>query len=115
MIKVIAAGALALAMTAGVQAQSVDPVAYEALARGNFTAAETRLESQLAKGSRDPAVLLNLAHVYKRDGRMADAAGLYREVLTARNISMELPDGSPAWSHDLAARGLARLTMLSAR
>ncbi len=115
MVKLLLAGAVALLPIAGLGAQTIDPVSYEAMAQGRYSAAEAKLAARVAKGSEDPAVLLNLAHLYKRDGRVADAEMLYRRVLGSTNILMEMPDGRPAASHDLAGRGLARLASFATR
>ncbi|WP_156679819.1 tetratricopeptide repeat protein [Sphingomonas profundi] len=118
MLKFLVAGGLILAPLAGAHAGVIDPVdpdAYAAISNGRYAAAETRLTARVEHGSNDPAVLINLAHLYARDGRGANAAAMYREVLAAPNERMELADGSPAWSHDLAQRGLRRLTSYAAR
>ncbi|GGE79144.1 tetratricopeptide repeat protein [Sphingomonas prati] len=94
---------------------SADPVAFKAISTGDLTKAERTLASQVAAGSTEPGVLLNLAHVYRTTARAAQAQALYRQVLAEPNVQMGKPDGSPAWSHDLATAGLARASQFAAR
>ncbi len=112
MIKIIFA---AMVVLLPVAVQAADPVAFTALAKGRYAAAEARLVSEVANGSEEPGVLLNLAHVYGREGRRDDAVRLYRQVLAVPNVRMEMADGSPAWSHDLAGRGMIRLSAIASR
>lgn len=92
-----------------------DPVAAQAISDADYGAAEARLERAVARGSSEPAVLINLAQVYYKTGRSADASDLYRAILARPNVQMALPDGSPAWSHDLATRGLKRTAVIAQR
>lgn len=110
-----AAAMLVMAVLMPAMAQAADPVGFEALQRGEYDAAQSSLAARLANGSNEPGVLLNLAHVYGRDGRRDDATMLYRQVLDGRNVVMEMADGRPAWSHALAQRGLQRLSRTASR
>lgn len=96
-------------------ALAADPVAFSAIARSNWQVAEARLTAELAAGSQEPGVLLNLAHVYGQTGRVIQAQDLYRRVQAQPNVLMERPDGSPAWAHDLARFGLQRTSQLASR
>ena len=60
------------------------------------------------KGDRRPEILLNLAAVQVGRQDADDARALYDMVLSQPNIDMLTPRG-PAWSHDIARRGLAQL------
>jgi Flp pilus assembly protein TadD len=78
-------------------------LALAAIRDGDWKQAET----QLTVDADDPAQLLNLAHVYRRTGREAEAQFLYSRIL-------ELPDardlavgGQPASSHALARQALS--------
>ncbi|WP_083672094.1 hypothetical protein [Sphingomonas montana] len=106
------AGALLLSVSTLAQA---DPVAFQAIAQGKLDRAEKTLVAQVAAGSAEPGVLLNLAHVYRQTARAAQAETLYRRVLAEPNVQMARPDGSPAWSHTLATVGLERAAQLAAR
>jgi Flp pilus assembly protein TadD len=94
-------------------AQAADPIAFDALQRGELGTAQAKLASRVAEGTREPGVLLNLAHVYGKEGRRDEAVGLYQQVLARSNVLMEMANGRPAWSHDLAKRGIARLSTIA--
>ena len=96
-------------------ALAADPVAVSAIATSDWQRAEAQLSAQIAKGSREPGVLLNLAHVYRQTDRTAQAVDLYRQVQAEPNVQMERTDGSPAWSHDLARFGLQRASRMASR
>lgn len=96
-------------------AMAADPVAFQAIATNDMAAAEAQLATQVAAGSTEPGVLLNLAHVYRHSARDAQAEALYRRVLATPNVQMAKPDGNPAWSHRLAKMGLARSAQLALR
>ena len=77
-------------------------LALAAIRDGDWSAAETRLASD----ADDPARLLNLAHVFRRTGRAAEAQYLYTRVLElpeARDLAV---GGQPASSHALARQAL---------
>ena len=57
-------------------------LAFEAIAQGNWSAAETELRASLAQSPNDPMKLLNLAYVLQKSGRGDEAAGIYGQVLT---------------------------------
>ena len=105
---------LALLAFAGAS-QAKDPVAFQAIAASDLRGAESVLASEVAAGTREPGVLINLAHVYSRTGRSQQAAELYRQVMAVPNAQMARQDGSPAWSHDLAARGIQRVSRIASR
>jgi hypothetical protein len=96
-------------------AQANDPVAFQAIAASDLRTAESVLANEVAAGTREPGVLINLAHVYSRTGRTQQSVDLYRQVMALPNAQMARQDGSPAWSHDLAMRGIQRLTRVASR
>ena len=105
---VIIFGAAAAALIAtGAMAQ--ERTGYRQIAAGNFAAAQSELEAETRTYPRRPDLLLNLAAVYRRSGRTADARELYRSVLARPDAGMDLPDGRVASSHALAHAGLDRL------
>lgn len=113
-MRVILMAAIAAALPLAA-ASAQDQVAYQAIARADYASAETALVAQLAAGSREPGVLLNLAAVYQRTGRMEAATELYRAVRAEPNVQMALPNGQPSWSHDVASRGMTRARTMAAR
>lgn len=87
-------------------AAAQDQVAYRAIKNADYSAAETHLASQVAAGEREPGVLLNLAAVYSKTGRGAEAVAMYRMVQAEKNVLMEAANGAPIWSHEVATRGI---------
>ena len=106
-----AAALAAIAMIAPANAQTADAGAYgsAALQRGDTVKAELALEQERRAAPDQPEVLLNLATVYARTDRDAQAAALYRAVLAQENVSMKLAHGRSMDSHDLARIGLSSL------
>ena len=84
---------------------------YQAIAAGDFTTAAKRIEAERRIFPDRPELMLNLAVAYARTGRTADARALYGEVLQRPAVAMDMPNGTVTSSHDVASRGLARLTM----
>lgn len=111
---VLAAGAAFIASAAGAQTQE-QAYGFNAIQRHDLTAAEARLVAQRAAEPNEPSVLINLAHVYSKTGRVDQAAALYRQVLAGENVMLATADREGVWSHDLAQRGLARARMMAAR
>lgn len=113
-ILVLGGAMVASAATAQVQTQE-QRYGFNAIQRDDLTAAEARLIAQRAAEPGEPSVLLNLAHVYAKTGRAEQAMALYREVLTGENVLMATATRAPAWSHDLARRGLDRTRSIASR
>jgi Flp pilus assembly protein TadD len=113
------AGALAAAsvmMLGGVaHAQQPNRYGYDQIAAKNMTAAESRLVAQRLAEPNEPSVLLNLAFVYKKTNRTAEAEALYNAVLAQPDVLMALGSGKPASSHMLAMRGLGRPMIYAGR
>lgn len=78
-------------------------LALAAIRDGDWQAAEARL----AADANDPAQVLNLAHVYRRTGREAEARFLYARVLEMRDADDLMVDGRRASSRQLARTALA--------
>ena len=91
-------------------ALAADRTGYTAIAAGDLSQAERTLSAERAIFPRRPEVLLNLAAVYARTNRTAQARALYDDVLTAAPVALEVADGGTMSSHDVAQRGLSRLS-----
>ena len=107
-------GAAFLASAAGAQTQE-QTYGFNAIQRQDLTAAEARLVAQRAAEPNEPSVLINLAHVYSKTGRIEQAAALYRQVLAGDNILLATASRDGVWSHDLAQRGLERARTMASR
>ena len=100
-----------------VQAQTGDQVAVTAIAHGAYADAEKALLKELRIYPNRPELLLNLAAVYAKTGRDAEARALYARVLDQREVLMDVTPEKTAGSHAIARTGLRRLetVQLSAR
>ncbi|WP_375271749.1 tetratricopeptide repeat protein [Sphingomonas sp.] len=102
-------GMFVLAAMIASPALAADRTGYEAIAAGNLSKAERTLSAERAIFPRRPEVLLNLAAIYARTNRTAQARALYDDVLAAAPVALEVADGCTLSSHDVAQRGLSRL------
>lgn len=102
-------GMLVLAAMIASPALAADRIGYEAIAAGDLSRAERALSAERAIFPRRPEVLLNLAAIYARTNRAAQARALYDDVLTAAPVALDVADGYTLSSHDVAQRGLSRL------
>ena len=102
------AAVLATAVTV-VPAAAKDRVGYQAISSGSLAQAEQTIAAERVIFPTRPELMLNLAAVYARTGRPAQARALYGQVLDQTPVAMDLPDGNVQSSHVLAQRGLARL------
>ncbi|MCP3735467.1 tetratricopeptide repeat protein [Sphingomonas sp. RP10(2022)] len=91
-------------------ALAADRTGYQAIVAGDFSAAVTRIEAERRIFPDRPELMLNLAVAYAQTGRTADARALYRVVLDRPGVAMDMPNGAVLSSHDVATRGLSRLT-----
>ncbi len=99
-----------LAVSPAVQAQSVEqPNAHLAIAAGDYDHAERQLLAEQRIFPARPEVLLNLAAVYARTGRVAEARALYHRVLALKPVTMDVSNGQIAASHAVAQRGIRLL------
>lgn len=113
MMVTIGVAAVALGATA---ASAQERTGYLAISAGDLAGAQATIERERAIFPQRPELMVNLAAVYARTGRTAEARALYANVLDRESIDLELGDGSTVASHDIARRGLARLdTTIAAR
>lgn len=82
---------------------------YSRIRAGSLPKAEAELLEARAKHPEAPEVALNLAAVYVMTGRGELAAPLYREVLAAKPVAMDMPSGTVVSSHDVARNGAVRI------
>ena len=90
-------------------ALAADRTGFQAIAAGDYRAAEETLVNERRIFPRRPELMINLAAVYARTGRAAEAASLYRAALSADDVEMAMPNGNVASSRRVAQRGLDRL------
>jgi Flp pilus assembly protein TadD len=109
--------AVAATMIAGAgSAVAQERTGYQAIAAGDLATAEATIARERAIFPQRPELMLNLAAIYARTGRVAEARALYADVLQRDGVDLELGDGSAVSSHLIAKRGLARLdTAFAAR
>lgn len=106
--------ALVLGTAVATPAIAKDRVGYQAIAAGSLAKAEQTINAERAIFPERPELMLNLAAVYARTGREAQARALYADVLDREAVAMDLADGSVRTSHQLARMGMARLTTVMA-
>jgi len=82
---------------------------YTQIAAQDWAGAERMLLAELRTYPARPELMLNLAAVYVRTGRLEQARDLYAAVLKRRAVAMDLPSGEVRSSHALAELALARL------
>ena len=99
-----------LALTPAAQAERLEgPYAHATIQRGDYAVAERKLTAEARVFPNKPEVLLNLAAIYARTGRVSDARALYDRVLSLQSVAMDVADGQVAPSHLIANRGLRLL------
>lgn len=104
----IGLAAIAAAAPASAQGDAVR-VAHAAYAQGDFGRAERLLTAEQRVFPNSPEVLVNLAAVYARTGRMQQAAALYRQVLSRDDVLLDLSGERTISSHAIATAGLGRV------
>lgn len=107
-------GAALVATAAGAQTQE-QTYGFNAIQRSDLAGAEARLIAQRAAEPNEPSVLINLAHIYTKTGRTAQAEAMYRRVLASDNVLMLTGGRQQSWSHQLARRGLDRARLMASR
>ena len=108
--------ALAAAVMVAVPAAAQERTGYTAITAGDLASAEATLERERAIFPQRPELMLNLAAVYARTDRAAQARALYSDVLQSEAVDLELGDGRSVSSHAVARNGLSRLdTAFAAR
>ena len=106
LVSAVAVSAL-FALAAPVHAK--DRTGYHAIAVGDLARAERTLVAERRIFPDRPELMLNLAAVYLRTGRVAEANALYSKVLARPATEMDLPSGRAATSHQVATVALASL------
>ncbi|WP_448664904.1 tetratricopeptide repeat protein [Sphingomonas sp. CJ20] len=92
-----------------VPALAQERTASDQIATGAYSDAERALGAELRIHPNRPELLLNLAAVYAKTGRTAQARALYSQVLSQDSVLMDLPADRVAPSHAVAQTGLKRL------
>lgn len=109
MRKLLAVVGAALVAT-GAQASDLQGFAgAKEIARGDYGAAERLILEQQRMFPRDADLLINLAYVYARTGRQAEARRLYQQVTAQPDEMLDLSGQRTAKAHRVAAAGLRRL------
>lgn len=109
MMKLIAVMA-ATFVVMGPPAVAQDRSTLQAMAVGDLAGAEERLLAERRVYPDRLEVILNLASVYRRTGRVAEARALYQVILERDAVAMDLTSGAVVSSHDIASAGLKRMT-----
>ena len=91
-------------------ATAQDRTGYRAIAAGDLVTAERRLIAERRIFPQRPELMLNLATVYARTGRVAEARALYDAALNAPPVELDVEGGKVATSHDVARAGQAMLS-----
>lgn len=105
----LAACASSSTQTAGLTEVGYAPgsLGFAAIMHQDWKKAEAQLTSS-AVDADDPARLLNLAHVYRKTGREAEARDIYRRLAgRSHHFLVELANGDVASTRELARQGLA--------
>ena len=105
---IVLAAPLALIPAAQGQVRA-GPYAKVAIQNGDYVTAEQKLLAERKIFPAGPEVLLNLAAVYAKTGRHAEARAIYDRVLALDPVAMDVADGQVAPSHLVANRGLRLL------
>lgn len=79
------------------------------IVQGNYAAAERDLVAQRGLYPDAVDLTLNLAAVYAATGRPVAARRLYEQVSAQPDEEVMVRNGVVAWSHALAAQGMARM------
>ena len=109
MFSVLLVAAAGMAAPAMAQDSWPQRTGFQEIAAGNFTAAERTLLEERRTNPNSPELMLNLAAVYAKTGRAADARALYDAVLQEKAIAMDMPSGAILSSHTVARTGLRHL------
>jgi Flp pilus assembly protein TadD len=112
MRKLVVAAVLVAALASPALAGSAaarDRTGYQAIAAGDLASAERNLIAERRIFPQRPELMLNLAAVYARTGRVAEARALYDAALGAPAVELDVAGGKVASSHDVARAGQAML------
>lgn len=114
-MRTIQAFAAAVAVLAAIPAMAQSGAvraAHDAFGAGDYVRAERVLMAEQRIYPNNPEVLVNLAAVYARTGRAAQASMLYRQILAREDVLLDLDADRTMSSHALATAGLQRVTTL---
>lgn len=101
--------ALAAGAAAPMAALAQESNGATGIVRGDYRSAEREIERQRRFAPHDVDLLVNLASVYRRTGRDADARLLYRQILGQPDEPLDVAGRRPIGSHALATGALAAL------
>jgi len=107
-VALLSAAALPL-LLAALPANAGERSIAASIAAGAYAEAEQAIQSELRIYPGRPELLLNLAAVYAKTGRTADAKALYTRVLAQRDVLMDLSADKVAGSHAVATAGLKQV------
>ena len=105
---------LLLAAAAASPAAASERTGYKAITAGDWRTAEHELLAQSGRFANRPELMLNLAAIYVRAGRGAEALALYRQVQAQPEVAMDMADGRIVGSHQVASRGMERIAPVMA-
>lgn len=80
------------------------------ITRGDYAAAERAIQAQQRLFPRDVDLMLNLAIVYRRTGRVSDARALYLKVLAGPDEPLDMIGDRPRSAHTIAGAALRQMT-----
>ncbi len=103
------AGVAMAAMLVATPSMARDRTGYQAIAVGDLAGAERTIVAERKIYPNHPELMLNLAVVYERTGRVAEARAMYRSVLASAPVAMEMSNGDAVSSHLVANAGLAKI------
>lgn len=115
MRKHLVSAAVAMAVLASAApVHANDRTMYQLIALGDYARAERMLLAERERTPKRPELLLNLAAVYAKTDRIAQARALYAEVLDREPVALDMMSGRTVSSHDVALRALTSLTTRTA-
>ncbi|PAX06792.1 hypothetical protein CKY28_15640 [Sphingomonas lenta] len=86
-----------------------DRTMYQLIALGDYARAERMLLAEQKRTPERPELLLNLAAVYAKTNRVAEARALYAEVLDRPAVALDMLSGRTVSSHDVALTAMTAL------
>ncbi|WP_294234396.1 tetratricopeptide repeat protein [uncultured Sphingomonas sp.] len=108
-VSVILVAAAGMATPAMAQDSWPQRTGFQQILAGDFATAERTLLDERRADPRSPELMLNLAAVYAKTGRAADARALYDAVLEEKAVALDMPSGAILSSHTVARTGLRHL------
>lgn len=116
LIPLVAAPLFLAAAPASAQSDTMGArTAYAAIEAGKYDKAERVLLGELKIYPDRPELLLNLAAVYARTGRDAEARALYRKVLDHDDVPMNLGPDRTIGSHAVARTSLHHMDAVASK